>query len=317
VHEVRRESITTEARTLVWLKDQLYDIAAGWRPVGGQSTFASYGKYFDTAVAAPNGDFVALMASPHTMALLLEPPGVPVRQVNRGYYAAEAFRYPLALFTLPDGRTGVVHCPEFRNELQIEVAATGERLTGGDRAPNDFFHSRLAVSPSGRYLLSAGWWWGPFSSVGIYDLHQALVGSATLDQWTSDDVFEGRELGDFEVGGACFVGDDVVLSTTEPTLFRWDLATRTAVWTRELELCAGDLMPFHGNVLAVHEHPVLYDGTNGERLAAWPDLPTGESCSPIVYDKTFTGPNRIAVDPLSPRFAHTDGETVTIVHLGR
>jgi len=57
----------------------------------------------------------------------------------------EAYRYPLALFTLPDGRTGLVHCPEHYNQLEIEVARTGERLAGGgDRDPDDFFHSRLA-----------------------------------------------------------------------------------------------------------------------------------------------------------------------------
>lgn len=318
MHEIRRESkAVAGTRTLVWLEGKLYDIAAGWRPIGGTATFSEYSKHFDAAVAAPNGDLVALMASALTKGLLLEPPGVPIREVNRSYVEAEAYRYPLTLFTLPDGRTGLVHCPEYRNQLEIEVAATGERLTDGDRVPDDFFHSRLAVSPSGRYLLSAGWVWSPYSCLAVYDLHRALVTPAALDRWTSDDVCDGREFLDAEVSGACFVGDDVVLSTAEPaTLVRWSLAARMAVWARELDRCAGDLVPLHGNVLAVHEHPVLYDAATGERLAEWPDLPTGESRSPIVYDRTFSGPNRIAVDPTTPRFAHTDGETVTIVHLG-
>jgi len=50
-----------------------------------------------------------------TKALLLEPGGKFIREVNRSYYHAEAYRYPLALFTLPDGRTGLVHCLEEYN----------------------------------------------------------------------------------------------------------------------------------------------------------------------------------------------------------
>ena len=50
-----------------------------------------------------------------------------------------------------------VHCPREYNRLEVEVAATGERLTPEvDRRPQDFFHSRLAVSPDGLRLLSAG-----------------------------------------------------------------------------------------------------------------------------------------------------------------
>lgn len=64
---------------------------------------------------------------------------------------SEAYRYPVALFTLPDGRTGIAHCPERYNRLEIEDAITGERLTAsGQREPRDVFHSRLAVSGDGR-----------------------------------------------------------------------------------------------------------------------------------------------------------------------
>jgi hypothetical protein len=86
-----------------------------------------------------------------TKALLLEAGGEVIRELNRSYYCTEAYRYPLALFTLPDRRTGLVHCPEHYNRLEVEVARTGELLTGSqDRDPGDFFHSRLAVSPDGR-----------------------------------------------------------------------------------------------------------------------------------------------------------------------
>lgn len=36
------------------------------------------------------------------------------------------YGYPVALFTLPDVRTGGVHCPEDYHRLEIEDARTGE-----------------------------------------------------------------------------------------------------------------------------------------------------------------------------------------------
>lgn len=175
------------ARCLVWHDGAVVDVAAGWRryeldgsaPV---SRYSGYGPGFDAAVMAPAGDVAALVMSTGTKALLLEPGGRVIRELNRSYYCAAAYRYPLALFTLPDGRTGLVHCPENYNRLEIEVARTGERLTAGrDRDPGDFFHSRLAVSPDGRFLLSAGWVWHPLSTTEIYDLSRALDQPHVLD----------------------------------------------------------------------------------------------------------------------------------------
>ncbi|CCH31951.1 hypothetical protein BN6_46720 [Saccharothrix espanaensis DSM 44229] len=90
---------------------------------------------------------------------------------------------------------------------------TGERLTAGAaRDPADSSHSRLAVSPSGRYLLSAGRVWHPYGCLAVYDLHRALAEPTTLD--SHGDVFGLRGLIQEEVAGACFV-DDVVVSTGE------------------------------------------------------------------------------------------------------
>ena len=161
VQEMSRVELTAPgAGSLVWHDGALVDVAAGWRrcqldgsvPV---SRYTGYGPGFDAVVIAPAADVVALVRGTGTKALLLEPGGKVIRELNRSYYCAEAYRYPLALFTLPDGRTGLVHCPEQYNRLEIEVARTGERLTGNQgRDPDDFFHSRLAVSPDGRFLLA-------------------------------------------------------------------------------------------------------------------------------------------------------------------
>lgn len=54
------------------------------------------------------------------------------------------------------------------------------------------FHSRLAVSHSSRYLLSAGWLWQPWSCVMVYDLIAALDNPARLD--SCGDAFDMRGL---------------------------------------------------------------------------------------------------------------------------
>lgn len=334
VREVRRDVIAAVgAKTLVWTGGQLYDVAAGWRsfPLDGSvgaARSSGYGDEFDAVTVSPRGDVIALVASTGTRGVLLTPDGRPIREITRSHYQASAYRYPLALCTLPDGRTGLVHCPEDYHRLEIEVATTGERLTAStDRRPLDFFHSRVAVSPSGRYLLSAGWVWHPWGCLALYDLTRALTTPATLD--TGGDVFGLRGLTQAEVAGACFVGEDVVISTsTEPNdpdgpedlaptmLARWSADTQTFAWRRQLDRPAGDVVAVGDHVLALYDHPRLFAAATGDLVAEWPDLSTGHADSSIVWDRSFSGPARVAVDQDGQRFAVTDGERVTVVRLG-
>lgn len=317
------------ARALVWIEETLYDVAAGWQsfPLDGSPgspKFAGYGDQFDAATVSPRGDVVALVASNGTQALLLGSDGRLIRDVDRSSYQAEAYRYPLALCTLPNGRTGLVHCPDDYNRLDIEDAETGERLTTGvDREPDDFFHSRLAVSPSGRYLLSAGWVWHPWGCLAVHDLTRALVEPTTLD--SSVEMFDPGNIAPGEVAGACFVDEDIAISTSaEPgpedaapaTLARWSPATQTFAWRRQLDQTAGDLVPMAGDILSLHDHPRLYAAATGDLIAEWPDLETGHADSAIVWDETFSGPARVAVDRTANRFAITDGDRITVVLLG-
>ena len=318
----------------MWHDGALVDVAAGWRryPLDGSapvSRYTGYGPGFDAAVTAPAADVVALVMSTGTKALLLNPGGGVIRELNRSFYHASAYRYPLALFTLPDGRTGLVHCPEQYNQLEIEVARTGERLTGGhDREPDDFFHSRLAVSPDGRFLLSAGWVWHPLSMAEIFDLSRALQQPRALDTTPRQDPWS-RVAGVTEISGACFAGQDVVISTAadepdtdEPSrlgpcmLARWSAQRQQLSWSRRLPQTAGDLLPVGHSILALYQCPRLYDAATGDLQAEWPDLDTGQADSPIVWDKPFSGPARVAVDEPGQRFAVTDGEKITVIQLG-
>jgi hypothetical protein len=57
---------------------------------------------------------------------------------------------------LPGGADVLVHCPDGYNRLVIETLDRGERLASATEKAGDLFQSRLAVSPGGRHLLTAG-----------------------------------------------------------------------------------------------------------------------------------------------------------------
>ena len=153
-----RELRAKNAGSLLWMQGDLYDVAQGWRRVGGTQEsgvqWAAFGN-FDIAARSPREDLGSLVDSDGTKALLLEPGGRVVRELNRSWYCASAYRFPLVLLTLPSGETGVAYCPDNYSQIEIEVARTGERLTAhGKRQPADVFHSRLQVSPDGGSMAS-------------------------------------------------------------------------------------------------------------------------------------------------------------------
>ncbi|MET8762587.1 hypothetical protein [Lentzea sp. NPDC004782] len=325
MREIHRAQVqVADAKSLIWAGGELVDVSAGWRPIPldgstAPSRFGPYGPQFDAATISPLGDVAVLMATAGTKALVLGPDGTVRREINRSYYHAEAYRYPLTLCTMEDGRTGLVHCPSGYNRLDVEDALTGQLLTTGESPEQaDIFHSRLMVPASGRYLLSAGWVWHPWDVVVVYDLQEALTDRSVLDSWRGS--FDLTDLSSTEVSGACFAGDDLVVSTSsedeDEELMRLSLADGGFRWRRQLDRTAGDLLPIAGDILSVHEFPRLYSGEDGELLAEWPDLATGRSGTSIVWDKTFSGPARVAVDEAGRRFAVTDGERVTVIHLG-
>jgi hypothetical protein len=161
----------------------------------------------------------------------------------------------------------------------------------------------------------------------IYDLSRALEQPRVLDAAPGEDAWT-RATGVTEISGACFAGQDVVVSTSagvpdtdEPgrlgpcMLARWSAAQQRFTWTRQLAETAGDLLPFGSSILALYHCPRLYDAVTGELRAEWPDLDTGQADSSIVRDKAFSGPARVAVDEPGRRFAVTSGERITVIQL--
>src|SRR5579871_4598357 len=124
VHVLLAEGV----KSLVWQGGKLmdwvsgdveYDLSGTKR---GPTVFYPY--RFDAAVVSPSGRFVALYERLGTKAIIMGPDGL-FREINRSYYHAHVYEYPILFFRLADGREALAHCPEEYCDLQIEDPATG------------------------------------------------------------------------------------------------------------------------------------------------------------------------------------------------
>lgn len=292
---VRRTRVRTgEVRSLVWNGDDLLDPVGGWRrwsPDGTEHRRARrpYGRSYDRAVTSPSGRWTVVYAERGTKGLLLDGRR-PVRELRRDDYRASQFDYPVGLGMLADGREVLVHCPERFSRLRIEDVATGECLATGSGEPmSSLFHSRPAVSPGGRWMLSAGWVWTPAGVCPVYDLNRALADGSVLD---GRGLVPHWPLTDAEVDSACWLdGDRVALVTGdfggEPDeddeedddidLGRHQLGVRSlssATWLYRHDLPGpvGTILGCGDAVLALYGHPRLFDIRTGGLVAEWPEL---------------------------------------------
>jgi hypothetical protein len=287
----RRMKLTTfdaaSVNSLVWQHDSLVDWKAGGTTYELDGTQVSsriyYGGTFDETVASRSGEYVALVTRRGTKALLLRE-GKPIRELDRSYYCADSYDYPIAFVTLSDGREAIIHCPKDYNRLEVEVAETGEILASASpREPSDFFHSRLKVSPSQRYLASCGWIWHPVDHPMIFDIRFAEKDSAHFDGTGIElPVYADNSslafLSDEEIVVALsgeMIDNKLPIDGTELSVFTNlnGLVERKSVATYagQISLVCGVL---GGGVLALGDSPVIIDPRTGDTLMSWPELCT-------------------------------------------
>jgi hypothetical protein len=196
-------------RSLAWADDALIDWCAGGAMylLDGTSCdrAVNYAFPFDAVTTSRDGLYAVIYQRLGTKGLVLRQ-GKVLREINRSFYHASVYEYPVIFAKLPDGREALVHCPERYNELRIEDAETGVELTPpASRKPADFFQSRLSTSGNGRWLASAGWIWHPFESVAVFDLHTAINNAAVLDPLST---ILNRAV---EIHSASFLNDEQLL----------------------------------------------------------------------------------------------------------
>ncbi len=325
-HHVRNIPLDSPVSSLCWSGNTLIDWAGGNRVIdfnGGANLRQRIWSYrFDAAVQSPSGRYAAIYEQTGTKALLLER-GELIRELNRSYYCANAYEYPIGFLTHPDGRELIAHCPEEYDQLEIDDAATGERLTSHrDRNPVDFFHSRLAVSPDNRRLLSAGWQWHPINMVSTWSIAEALADGRALDAVGSPYRFV-----DAEVNDAVFVDSERLLLSSSPdaenfgnndsplragTLSVFNLQNDTFESTATLEETTGPML-WLGNdlVVGLYEHPKIINVRTGQVVFRLTEVATGKR-SGCIFDRSNSLP-KLALDPPHRRLAVAHPDRITVV----
>jgi hypothetical protein len=237
----------------------------------------------------------------------------------------------VALFNDPDGRVLLAHCPGDYCRVELEDAETGRSLTAlADRKPSDFFHSRLAASPHGKRLLSAGWLWHPLDVVVCFDVAQALQDPRHLDD--HHDLPSPRNPGLAEESSACWLDDDciAVAASAEPELESvegdvgpclrprglaiYDVIQQTCLQAFQLDESPGTIVAIGKRfVLSLYKHPKLVDLSTGKVVHVWTELRSGLQEGSIMWHLDADAkPPPMAFDPATnrrnrePRYCHSD-----------
>jgi hypothetical protein len=211
----------TGIRSLCWRGDDVIDWVGGGRALAldgtEQRASVCYAYRFDAATASRDGRFAVIYERLGTKGLVLKDGNI-LREIDRSFYHADDYEYPVALFCEPGGRLLLAHCPRSYCSVELEEAETGRQLTASaERRPSDFFHSRLVASPHGKRLLSAGWAWHPLGITEFFGVARALADPRHLDRGDRVSPYSGYG-GLAEEGSACWLDDDriVVGASDEP-----------------------------------------------------------------------------------------------------
>ncbi|CAN5505537.1 hypothetical protein BH10ACI2_BH10ACI2_09820 [soil metagenome] len=312
-----------EIRSLCWIGNELVDIAGGYKRISPETGdiahgSVSWGYRFDSVASSVGGDYVVLSERFGTKALLLKY-GQIVREINRSYYHADVYEYPIAFLAHESEPLKIAHCPDGYNVLQIEDFETGEVIDWKDGEPTDFFHSRLQLSPNGRWLLSAGWIWHPLDAIELFDLSVEPPKRYT-PFWNGN----LPDIGLWEVNNAIFLPDSNLLmsgtgdqdkedGSDEISLVVFDTEALEIRFRSVLDAPTGSMFAVDGNhALAFYEYPRLLDIHSGSVVASWPTISTDKTNSSISFHDTKV---KIAVDTVNRRFAVANEDTLTIASI--
>jgi len=281
-----------------------------------------YAYRFDAAVVSPCGRYAVIYERLGTKGLVLRE-GKLLREINRSFYYADTYEYPVVLFQSQEGRVLIAHCPKDYCRLDIEDAETGECLTENpERRPGDVFHSRLRVSPDGKWLISAGWVWHPWGWLEVFNVDAALRDPCSLDRSVPIPHFDG------EIADAAFLptGEILVATSEESASEETENDAITgpnclAIFTPgEVEVSSGvricepigTLMPLdHELAVGFYGHPKLYSLKTGAIVKRWDGIASGDQNGSIMLDETLIPP--VAYDSCARRFAVAAAEHVSVV----
>ncbi len=309
-------------RSLVWDGDTLVDWLNGgerWT-LQGDCTESNrrFAFSFDMAATLPGSGYNVIYKRLGTKGLLLKD-GHSLREINRAYYHAEDYEYPVVLLRLPSGRPAIAHCPDDYCRLRIDDLETGALITSATEKAGDFFHSRLSVSPDGRWLASAGWMWHPVDDVALYDIEAALADGSTLDTVSRNlDVLTDRgNAAGFDRRSRLLVtadmtgfGDEEAGTPDGPRLVRFAPGLDSAPDVRAIEVDSAFMAVGDHHLLLLSGMPRLLAIETGQVVAKWPGIATVIASSAVQGERDDYTAYACDVGNARVAIAHDGGITV-------
>lgn len=312
-----------DVSTVIWDQDALLDTVTGRRGAldGSLSQSLFHMTYrFDRAIGCRSGNvlWTAAYTNRATKAILMKN-GHVHRELNRSFYCADDYDYPIAIGTDGTGRVVVTHCPHEFNLLEIEDAETGTVLVTLKSRDMEF-HSRLDLSADGRFLLDAGWFWHPWCGACVFEVEtdgNSLLFSKRTAFASVNEIDSAAFSGNSRVvvsSAANYYGEEPEPGSLGPKeLGVWSLLERR--WESKADLAepTGMIMPWKEWIVSFYDHPKLIEIATGKIVHRWDHLHSGKQIGPI--DLGDPPPPPIALDPRQGRFAVANSARVVIVTL--
>jgi hypothetical protein len=311
-------------RTLDWFNGNLID----WNSAGTayflngeikQTQKYHFGFVCDGSITSSTGEYAVIYQKRGTKALLLRN-GEVWREINRSYYQSDVYEFPIAFFDYKE-KTYLIHCPFGYNRLDFEDVETGEIITKNvERNPQDFFHSRLEVSPDNKHFMSKGWVWHPFDVIKLYDIEKCFENAVYLDN--------GSEISNnfSELCSGSFINNDLVLVCSTNESFDEDNEgviqhNSLSVWDFKNDkiLSSVKINATIGNVFAIdkefcwdlYQYPKIINIKSGEIIDELKDINSGEQSSSIIHHLEYLP--KIAFNRNSKQIAINQNDTIEIL----
>lgn len=322
---MKRQSIKTNyLQTICWVDNTIVDYASAGKKYTLDGQVKELYKYTfgfgDTAITSSDGQYAFIYQKLGTKGLLLKN-GDILREINRSYYCAEVYEYPAAFVTI-DNRTFLVHCPMKYCRLDFEDVETGQIVTDDqDRNPSDYFHSRLEISPNGKYLMSKGWFWHPWNDIRLFDIRKCFDLPEELDK---SEIYPNVGT---EICTASFIDENkVLIGSSDEEEMNDELLENLpqkhiAIWDIELNQISKPIkiQSEFGNLFAINEKfawdlfkfPKIIDLETGEIVDKDESLASGLQKSSIIHhiDKL----PKVAFNRQTKQIAITKDENIEIL----
>ncbi|MGQ7852786.1 hypothetical protein ACUN24_00905 [Pedobacter sp. WC2501] len=322
---MKRQSIKTNyLKTICWVNNSIVDWASAGKRYAldgkiDQLCEYTYG-FGDSAITSADGQYAFIYQKLGTKGLLLKN-GALLREINRSYYYADFYEYPATFVTL-NSKTFLIHCPSEYCRLDFEDVETGEIITNSqDRNPTDFFHSRLEISPNGRYLLSKGWFWHPWDAIKVFDIEKCFQTPKLLGE---SEIYPNIGV---EIATASFIDDHrILLGSSDEKALNDDLLENLpprhiAIWDIELNQISKPVkmdIEF-GNLFAINDcyawdlfkFPKIINLETGKIVDQDESLSSGLQNSSIIHH--IEELPKVAFNQHTKQLAITSGDHIEII----